>query len=228
MPESRGFRNALRVESQSRLGVIAEIKRRSPLKGLLSADLDPQKLAHEYESGGACCLSVLTDVEYFGGSSADLQKARESVSIPVLRKDFTVDLRDICDARIMGADALLLIAAALGANELVDFDAFGTEIGLDVLVEIHDEKELEHALAAQATLIGVNQRDLVTFNVDHKRAIRMAGVIPTGVVRVAESGVRDAADARSLRDAGYDAILVGESLVTSLDPVETLRSLRLA
>ena len=228
MPESRGFRNALRVESQSRLGVIAEIKRRSPLKGLLSADLDPQKLAHEYESGGACCLSVLTDVEYFGGSSADLQKARESVSIPVLRKDFTVDLRDICDARIMGADALLLIAAALGANELVDFHAFGTEIGLDVLVEIHDEKELEHALAAQATLIGVNQRDLVTFNVDHKRAIRMAGVIPTGVVRVAESGVRDAADARSLRDAGYDAILVGESLVTSLDPVETLRSLRLA
>jgi len=228
MPESRGFRNALRVESQSRLGVIAEIKRRSPLKGLLSADLDPQKLAHEYESGGACCLSVLTDVEYFGGSSADLQKARESVSIPVLRKDFTVDLRDICDARIMGADALLLIAAALGANELVDFHAFGTEIGLDVLVEINDEKELEHALAAQATLIGVNQRDLVTFNVDHKRAIRMAGVIPTGVVRVAESGVRDAADARSLRDAGYDAILVGESLVTSLDPVETLRSLRLA
>jgi indole-3-glycerol phosphate synthase len=205
--------------------VIAEIKRRSPSKGDLNADLDPAAMAATYERGGAACLSVLTDVEHFGGSVADLQAARAACSLPVLRKDFTVSERDVFDARIMGADCVLLIAAALEPAELTSFHALAVEVGLDVLVEIHDEHELEHALAADATLIGVNQRDLVTFQVDHERAVRMAGVIPDAAVKVAESGVRGATDARALRDAGYDAVLVGETLVTSADPAAAIAEL---
>jgi indole-3-glycerol phosphate synthase len=223
MPPTRGFRNAL--AGRSSLGVIAEIKRRSPSKGDLNADLDPADMAMSYERGGAACLSVLTDAEHFGGSVADLQAARSACSLPVIRKDFTVDERDVLDARIMGADCVLLIAAALDRSELAGFHALAVHIGLDVLVEIHDERELEHALAADATLVGVNQRDLVTFEVDHERAVRMAGVIPDHAVKVAESGVRGADDARSLRNAGYDAVLVGETLVTSGDPAATIADL---
>ena len=223
MPPTRGFRGAL--AGRSSLGVIAEIKRRSPSKGDLNADLDPAEMARSYERGGAACLSVLTDVEHFGGSVADLQAARTACSLPVIRKDFTVGERDVLDARIMGADCVLLIAAALDRSELVGFHALAVDLGLDVLVEIHDERELEHALAADATLIGVNQRDLVTFQVDHERAVRMAGVIPDHAVKVAESGVRGADDARSLRAAGYDAVLVGETLVTSGDPAATIADL---
>jgi indole-3-glycerol phosphate synthase len=225
-PPTRGFRAALaRGERGERLGVIAEIKRRSPSKGDLNADLDPADMAATYERGGAACLSVLTDVEHFGGSVGDLQAARAACSLPVIRKDFTVAERDVLDARIMGADCVLLIAAALDPAELAGFHALAVDVGLDVLVEIHDERELEHALAAEATLIGVNQRDLVTFQVDHERAVRMAGVIPDHAVKVAESGVRGAADARSLRDAGYDAVLVGETLVTSADPAAAIADL---
>lgn len=220
MPPTRGFRGAL--AGRTSLGVIAEIKRRSPSKGDLNADLDPAEMARSYERGGAACLSVLTDVEHFGGSVADLQAARSACSLPVIRKDFTVDERDVLDARIMGADCVLLIAAALDRSELVGFHALAVDVGLDVLVEIHDERELEHALDAEATLIGVNQRDLVTFQVDHERAVRMAGVIPAHAVKVAESGVRGADDARSLRAAGYDAVLVGETLVTSGDPTAAI------
>ena len=169
---------------------------------------------------------MLTDVEHFGGSVADLQVARAACSLPVLRKDFTVSTRDVCDARIMGADCVLLIAAALEPAELADFHALAIEIGLDVLVEIHDERELDHALTARANLVGVNQRDLITFQVDHERAVRMAGVIPGTAVKVAESGVRGPEDARSLRAAGYDAVLVGETLVTAPDPTAALRALR--
>jgi indole-3-glycerol phosphate synthase len=222
-PPTRGFRAAL--VGGPALKVISEIKRRSPSKGALNIDLDPAAMARRYESGGASCLSVLTDVEHFGGSVADLQTARAACTLPVLRKDFTVSPKDICDARIMGADCVLLIAAALDPVELADFHALAVEIGLDVLVEIHDERELEHALGARATLIGVNQRDLVTFQVDHERAVRMAGVIPDDLVKVAESGVRGPDDARSLRAAGYDAVLVGESLVTAPDPAAALRAL---
>jgi indole-3-glycerol phosphate synthase len=218
MPPARGFRTAL----ADRFGVIAEIKRRSPSKGVLNADLDPAEMAATYERGGAACLSVLTDEAHFGGSVADLQAARAACSLPVLRKDFTVGEHDVLDARIMGADCLLLIAAALAPQELIVLHALATDVGLDVLVEIHDENELAHALAADATLIGVNQRDLVTFQVDHERAVRMAGVIPDHAVKVAESGVRGAADARSLRAAGYDAVLVGETLVTSGDAAATI------
>ena len=223
MPPTRGFRNAL--SGRSSLGVIAEIKRRSPSKGDLNAGLDPAVMATSYERGGAACLSVLTDVEYFGGSVADLQAARAACALPVIRKDFTVGERDVLDARIMGADCVLLIAAALDPAELAGFHALAIDVGLDVLVEIHDERELEHALAADATLIGVNQRDLVTFQVDHERAVRMAGVIPDHAVKVAESGVRGADDAMSLRTAGYDAVLVGETLVTSGDPAAAIADL---
>ena len=223
MAPTRGFRAALAVTPH--LAVISEVKRRSPSKGDLNAGLDPAALAADYQRGGASCLSVLTDEEFFGGSVTDLQTARAACTLPVLRKDFTVCEQDVLDARLMGADCVLLIAAALRRDELVRFHRLADEIGLDVLVEIHDEPELEIALAAGATLVGVNQRDLVTFQVDHERAVRMAGVIPDGVVKVAESGVRGAADAASLRAAGYHAVLVGETLVTSGDPAAAIGEL---
>jgi len=219
-PATRGFRAALAVSSK--LAVISEIKRRSPSKGDLNAGLDPAEMARTYERGGAACLSVLTDEEFFGGSVADLQAARSACSLPVIRKDFTVCARDVTDARIMGADCVLLIAAALDPNELTELHSLATDIGLDVLVEIHDEAELEVAMAADATLVGVNQRDLVTFQVDHERAVRVGRVIPDTVVRVAESGVRGADDARALHAAGFDAVLVGETLVTSGDPAAAI------
>jgi indole-3-glycerol phosphate synthase len=222
-PATRGFRAALAATPE--LAVIAEIKRRSPSKGMLNVDLDPVAVARAYAGGGAACLSVLTDAEFFGGSPADLAAARDATALPVLRKDFTVAPIDVVDARLMGADAVLLIAAALDRLELIELHAFAADLGLDVLVEIHDEPELEIALETGATLLGVNQRDLVTFEVDHERAARMATAIPSGVVKVAESGVRDAADARRLADAGYDAILVGETLVTSGDPARAVQAL---
>ena len=223
MGPTRGFRAAL--AACPHLAVISEVKRRSPSKGDLNISLDPAALARDYERGGASCLSVLTDEEYFGGSVTDLQTARAACSLPVLRKDFTVSERDVLDARLMGADCVLLIAAVLDRAELIGFHSLADEIGIDVLVEIHDEAELEVALAAGATLVGVNQRDLVTFQVDHERAVRMGSVMPAGVVRVAESGVRGPEDAASLRAAGYHAILVGETLVTSGDPVAAVRAL---
>jgi len=223
---TRGFIQRLRDDSLHQLAVIAEIKRRSPSKGVLREGVDASDLARTYESGSASCISVLTDDVSFGGSVDDLLQARVATALPVLRKDFTVSELDVCDARIMGADCVLLIAAALSQPELVAFHQLAIEIGLDVLVETHDETEVERALLAGATMIGVNQRDLVTFQVDHERAVRMASVIPIGVIRVAESGVRDANDAQSLRDAGYDAVLVGESLVVSNDPASVIASLR--
>ena len=220
MPAARGFRAAL--GASPKLAVISEIKRRSPSKGDLNAGLDPAEMARTYERGGAACLSVLTDEEFFAGSVADLEAARSACSLPVIRKDFTVSAHDVADARIMGADCLLLIAAALAPAELAELHALAVDLGLDVLVEIHDEAELEAALAAEATLVGVNQRDLVTFQVDHERAVRVGRVIPDSVVRVAESGVRGADDARALHHAGFDAVLVGETLVTSGDPASAI------
>ena len=208
--------------------MIAEVKRRSPSKGDLFADLDPGALARTYEAGGATGLSVLTDVDHFGGSPDDLAAARGACTVPVLRKDFTVCANDVLDARLMGADCVLLIAAALDDDELAGFHALATEVGLDALVEVHDEPELERALAVGATLVGVNQRDLVTFAVDHERALRMAAAFPAGVVSVAESGVRGPEDAAALAAAGYDAVLVGESLVTAPDPGAAVAALRAA
>ena len=227
---ARGFRAALEmVAASGDIAVISEIKRRSPSKGDLAPGLDPVELAQQYERSGAVCLSVLTDVDFFGGSIEDLVAARAACTLPVLRKDFTVSARDVCDARIMGADCVLLIAAALDQAELESFLKLAHAIGFDALVEIHDEAELNRAVAAGADLIGVNQRDLVTFAVDTDRAVRMAPQMPTGVVRVAESGITGPADAAVLAGAGYHAVLVGEHLVTSGDPeggVAALRSAR--
>ena len=227
---ARGFRAALEmVAASGDIAVISEIKRRSPSKGDLAPGLDPVELAQQYERGGAVCLSVLTDVDFFGGSIEDLVAARAACTLPVLRKDFTVSARDVCDARIMGADCVLLIAAALDQAELESFLKLAHAIGFDALVEIHDETELDRAVAAGADLIGVNQRDLVTFAVDTDRAVRMAPQMPIGVVRVAESGITGPADAAVLAGAGYHAVLVGEHLVTSGDPeggVAALRSAR--
>jgi indole-3-glycerol phosphate synthase len=206
--------------------VVSEIKRRSPSKGDLNIDLDPAEMARSYQLGGASCLSVLTDDEFFGGSVGDLTAARDACSLPVLRKDFTVSPRDVCDARTMGADCVLLIAAALDATELAELHELAHLVGLDALVEVHDEAELEVAVAAGADLIGVNQRDLFTFEVDHQRAVRVAGSIPDAAVKIAESGVRGRADAASLQAAGYDAVLVGETLVTAGDPSRAIKELR--
>lgn len=223
-PRARGFGQA--IVQASGLAVIAEVKRRSPSKGDLAPDLDPVALAAAYEAGGATCLSVLTDAEWFGGSAVDLVAARGAVDVPVLRKDFTVCEADVCDARIMGADAVLLIAAALNDAELAVLHCVAVEVGLDALVEVHDEVELSRALAVGATLVGVNQRDLVSFEVDTGRAVRMAPQVPAGVVRVAESGVRGVTDAARLVEAGYDAVLVGESLVTAADATASVAALR--
>ena len=228
LSSTRGFGERLVQGSRENLCVIAEIKRKSPSKGVLRANLDAVHIASLYEQGGASCLSVLTDEQFFGGSVEDLQIARASTSLPVIRKDFTVSEFDVVDARLMGADCVLLIAAALTDDELSRFHDLAVHIGLDVLVETHDERELECALNVGATIVGVNQRDLITFEVDHARAERMASLIPPTVVRVAESGVRNADDARRLRDAGYDAVLVGESIVTASDPVATVRDLKVA
>ncbi|MDQ6784784.1 MAG: indole-3-glycerol phosphate synthase TrpC [Actinomycetota bacterium] len=221
---TRGFARELRA--QTGVGVIAEIKRRSPSRGALAAELDPASLARSYDDGGAACLSVLTDGEFFGGSAGDLVDTRAAVDLPVLRKDFTVGPADVCDGRVMGADAVLLIAAALSPQELAELLALATEVGLDALVEVHDEAEAEAALAGGATLIGVNQRDLVTFEVDTTRAERVVAALPDTVVRVAESGIRNAEDVARLGDAGYDAVLVGEALITAADPTAALRLLR--
>jgi len=225
IPATRGFFEQLVVGSREQLCVIAEIKRKSPSKGVLHPDLNAANISALYEQGGASCLSVLTDEDFFGGSVEDLQNARASTSLPVIRKDFTVSEFDVVDARLMGADCVLLIAAALSNDELSRFFDLATYIGLDVLVETHDESELDRALNVGANIVGVNQRDLTTFEVDHARAERMASLIPPTVVRVAESGVRDARDARRLRDAGYDAVLVGESIVTAGDPAAAVRDL---
>jgi indole-3-glycerol phosphate synthase len=223
---SRGFARRLIEDSKNALAVIAEIKRRSPSRGLLSHDLDPKVVAAQYKNAGASCISVLTDSDFFGGSVDDLKSARGAVDLPVLRKDFTVSLNDICDAKLMNADCILLIVAALNKDELSEFHKFASELGLDVLVEIHDEPELDLALEIGAKMIGVNQRNLKTFEVDQQRAVRIAKKIPSNVVRVAESGVRTRDDASQLRDAGYHAILVGESLVTSKNIAMTLDELR--
>jgi indole-3-glycerol phosphate synthase len=218
----RDFAAALRGE---RLACIAEIKRRSPSKGDLDPALQPDLVAKEYVAGGAACLSVLTDADYFGGSRNDLMAARQASGLPALRKDFTVSEADVADARLMGADAVLLIVAALDDDELSAFSALARTLSLTALVEVHDEAELDRALRADARVIGVNQRDLRTFRVDHERACSLAARIPSDVIAVAESGIRDGDDARRLADAGYDAILVGETLVRAGDRAAELRRL---
>lgn len=223
-PPTRSFTAA--VGGEPGISVIAELKRRSPSRGVLAADLDPARTARDYVDGGAAALSVLTDAGFFAGTADDLIAARAAVTVPVLRKDFTVGPADVCDARLMGADAVLLIAAALTVAELADLLAVAGQVGIEALVEVHDEAEAERAVELGAGLVGVNQRDLVSFEVDAARAERVAKVLPDTVRRVAESGIRHADDVHRLGDAGFDAVLVGESLVTAPDRAAAVRALR--
>lgn len=220
----RPFRS--RLAATPGLAVIAEIKRRSPSKGPIDLSLDPAALASGYEAGGASCLSVLTDEEFFGGSVSDLLAARSASLLPVLRKDFTVCERDVFDTRIMGADCILLIVAALDDRELESLHRLSRDLGLDALVEVHDEIELGRAIEIGADLIGVNQRDLTTFQVDSERAADLVSQIPGSVVKVAESGIRSPEECAALADAGFDAVLVGESLVRASDPAAAVAALR--
>ncbi len=218
----RGFAAALAGDG---ISVIAEVKRRSPSRGDLCPDLDPGECAREYAVGGASCMSVLTDGAFFGGSADDLRVARGATDLPVLRKDFTVCPADVLDARAMGADAVLLIVAALDDRELHDLIDLSTEIGLDALVEAHDAAEIERACVAGATLVGVNQRDLTRFTVDTSLALRLAPGIPQEVIGIAESGITSPEDIAALAAAGYRGALVGESVVTAPDRAKAVRTL---
>lgn len=210
------------------LAVIAEIKRCSPSKGDIARDLVAADIAVEYEHAGAACLSVLTDQPHFCGSHDDLRDAKRATALPVLRKDFTVHEHDVIDARLMGADAVLLIVAALSDDELVRFHRLALQLGLAPLVEVHDDHELGRALDVGASLIGVNQRDLRSFNVDTERAGHMATLIPDDVIAVAESGIAGPTDARRCADSGYRAVLVGEHLVRHASRATALQDLRVA
>lgn len=219
---SRPFVEALRAAP---LAIIAEIKKASPSRGVLLENFHPAFLAHAYEQGGAACLSVLTDARYFQGSLHDLEAARAAVKLPVLRKDFIVDRLQIFEAAAHGSDAILLIAATLDASELSKFRELATTLGMAALVEVHDAEELRKAIDSGAELIGVNNRNLDTFEVSLDTSLRLSYLMPSGVVRVSESGIFTRADIELLRGAGFDAFLIGESLVRSQDPAASLRAL---
>jgi indole-3-glycerol phosphate synthase len=221
----RGFRQALAARSRNGIAVIAELKKASPSKGLIRAEFRPAELATELEGAGAAALSVLTDEEFFQGSLRNLREASAAVSIPCLRKDFIVDEFQVLEARANCADAVLLIVAALSSEMLSTLAAGARRHGLDVLCEVHDGEELQLALDAGCDLIGVNTRDLRTFKVDLETAFVLVKAIPAGVVRVAESGIHSSADVAQLRAAGYDAFLVGESLMRAESPGDALRGL---
>jgi indole-3-glycerol phosphate synthase len=221
----RGFRRALQAKSRDGIAVIAELKKASPSKGLIRAEFHPAQLAQELENAGATALSVLTDAEFFQGSLANLREASAAVRIPCLRKDFIVDEFQLLEARANAADAILLIVAALTQAEVETLAQGARSRGLDVLCEVHDSTELKRAIDAGCDLIGVNTRDLRTFNVNLQTAFDLAEKFPAGVVRVAESGIHSAEDIAGLRVAGYHAFLVGESLMRANLPGEALRQL---
>jgi len=223
MPSARTLAGAL---GSPGLAVIAEIKRRSPSQGVIDADLDPGAQARAYVEGGADAISVLTEPEFFDGSMADLESVRSVVDVPVLRKDFTLAPSQIWEARAGGADAILLIVAALGRQELEELIAVAGDVGVDATVETHDKGEVERAVAAGAGIIGVNNRNLTTFQTDLGVAEGLAGSLPDGVVTIAESGVSTREGAARMARAGYDAILVGEALVRSDDPAGLVASLK--
>ncbi|MFN0106228.1 MAG: indole-3-glycerol phosphate synthase TrpC [Bryobacteraceae bacterium] len=219
----RGFRKALEFSTPA---IIAEIKKASPSKGLLSETFDPPVIAQLYEKGGACALSVLTDERFFQGRFADLQTARKAVRLPALRKDFTIDTLHVIEAAALGADAILLIAAILEVGEMRRFRELAAQYEMDALVEVHDEEEFKRAFESGATIIGVNNRDLRTFSVHLDTSLRLAERMPAGVLAVSESGIHSAADVRLLQGAGYRAFLVGEHLMKSPDPAAALEALR--
>lgn len=222
----RGFLRAIR----SRIGtgqpaVIAEIKKASPSKGLLRADFRPADIARSYERHGAACLSVLTDVDFFQGSDAHLQQAREACALPVLRKDFTIDSYQVYEARAIGADAVLLIVAALDDTRIRELNALAQGLGLDVLVEVHDAPELERALALQPALIGINNRDLRTFHTTLETTLGLRQKIPQDCLIVTESGIHTPEDVARLRAQGVQAFLVGEVFMKAAEPGEKLSEL---
>ena len=221
----RGFRKALEAASRSGIAIIAELKKASPSRGLIRSNFDPEKLARELEQAGAAALSVLTDEEFFQGSLSNLRTASASTRIPCLRKDFIVHELQLLEARANCADAVLLIVAALSQSELVALVRRAGEHRLDILCEVHDEEELRRALDAGCTVIGVNSRDLRTFKVDRETALRLAAAIPENVLAIAESGIENGADIARLRAAGYDAFLIGESLMRAALPGEALKQL---
>jgi indole-3-glycerol phosphate synthase len=222
----RGFAEALKARiERGEAAVIAEVKKASPSRGVIRADFDPAAIARNYAAGGAACMSVLTDVDFFQGADAYLVAAREACQLPVLRKDFVVDEYQLLEARALGADAVLLIAAALDDAQLADFAAFASALGLDALAEVHDAAELERVLRLPLPLVGVNNRDLRTFEVSLDATLALKEMVPAHRMLVTESGILAPADVRRMRDAGVHAFLVGEAFMRAADPGAALRSL---
>jgi len=222
----RGFRKALdaKVEAGG-YGLIAEVKKASPSKGLIRADFDPPAHARAYEAGGAACLSVLTDAPYFQGHEDYLIAARAAVRLPVIRKDFMVDPWQVLESRAIGADAILIIVAALSDSQMQEIEEAALGLGMDALVEVHDEAELERALALKSRLIGVNNRNLKDFTVDFARTYELVGRAPAGCTFVAESGLGSKADLDAMADHGVRCFLVGESLMRQQDVEAATRAL---
>jgi indole-3-glycerol phosphate synthase len=213
LPNCLGFAKTISAHRNREMGLIAEVKKASPSKGLIRADFDPEKIAISYRNAGADCISVLTDEHYFQGSNAFLTNVRKQVDVPILRKDFTIDYRQIYEARMIGADAILLIAAILTTAEMREFLQISRTIGLDALVEVHDREELERVLELDADLIGINNRNLQTFVTDLKTTEQLIGMIPPGKTIVSESGIAQAAEIAYLREVGAHAVLVGETFM---------------
>ena len=224
-PPTRGFMRQLRARASVGPAVIAEIKKASPSAGLIRENFQPAAIAERYAWGGAACLSVLTDERYFQGSDRYLAEARAACWLPALRKDFTIDPWQVYESRVLGADCILLIVAALEPARLQELHGLALETGLDVLVEVHDEEELEQALACDAGVIGVNNRDLHRFTTDLGTSERLRPLIPREKIMVTESGIRSPADVERLRCAGVDAFLVGEAFMRVPDPGAALREL---
>ena len=221
----RGFRAALDRAATTGFALIAEVKKASPSKGVIRADFDPAAHARAYAAGGAACLSVLTDAPHFQGHEDYLAAARAACALPVLRKDFMLDPWQVAEARAIGADAILIIVAALGDGAMAEIEAAAVERGMDVLIEVHDAAELDRALRLETRLIGVNNRDLRDFSVDFARTYELVGSAPPGCTFVAESGLRDHADLAAMAMHGVRAFLVGESLMRAEDIEAATRAL---
>jgi indole-3-glycerol phosphate synthase len=219
LPPTRGFADALEAKIEAgRPAVIAEVKKASPSKGVIRADFNPAAIARSYAAAGAACLSVLTDADFFQGSEAYLEQARAACDVPVLRKDFTIDAYQVYEARAIGADAILLIVAALGDASLLELALLAAELDLDVLVEVHDEAELERALDIPAPLIGINNRNLRTFETSLDTTLRLRERVGDDRVLVTESGIHTPDDVARMRAAGVNAFLVGEAFMRAPDP----------